>query len=282
LKDTGQSRDQPSFPDGKARSFRLLGVRVDDIDQSLLIEMILQAILRKERMVVVNANVQLINLVRRNAWLVKLFDQADIAFCDGAGVQFALWLETGHKPARHTPPQWIMPLSDRLAQHDATVFWLGGKPEVVLDAARALEAKTGVRAVGTQHGYFDHTYGSPENEGVVAEINRVRPDLLLLNMGMPLQEKWLYENWHRLDVRVAITAGALVDHVAGRVKRPPLWVAECGLEWLVRLAIEPGRLWRRYLFGLPVFAIRLMWSLVRAGVYGRRSSGVAKGHAEVS
>jgi N-acetylglucosaminyldiphosphoundecaprenol N-acetyl-beta-D-mannosaminyltransferase len=104
------------------------------------------------------------------------------------------------------------------------------------------------------HGFFDHAPGSAENERVLAAINAARPDLLLVNMGMPRQEAWLAENWHSLDVRVAITAGALVDHVAGRVKRPPAWVADAGLEWAVRLALEPGRLWRRYLLGLPRFA----------------------------
>ena len=67
-----------------------------------------------------------------------------------------------------------------------------------------------------------------------------------MNMGMPLEERWLADHWDRLNVKVAVTAGALVDHVAGRVRRPPRWVANCGLEWAARLAIEPRRLWRRY------------------------------------
>jgi N-acetylglucosaminyldiphosphoundecaprenol N-acetyl-beta-D-mannosaminyltransferase len=70
---------------------------------------------------------------------------------------------------------------------------------------------------------------------------------------MPLQERWLHDHWHLINVPVAITAGALVDHAAGHVRRPPRWVANLGLEWAVRLVIEPKRLWRRYLLGLPVF-----------------------------
>ena len=73
-------------------------------------------------------------------------------------------------------------------------------------------------------------------------------------MGMPRQERWLWETFDQLQTGVAITAGALVDHAAGRVRRPPRWVANLGVEWLVRLVREPRRLWRRYLLGLPALA----------------------------
>ena len=59
-------------------------------------------------------------------------------------------------------------------------------------------------------------------------------------------------------MRVALTAGALVDHIAGTVHRPPRWVANLGIEWLVRLLREPKRLWRRYLLGLPAFGMLML------------------------
>jgi N-acetylglucosaminyldiphosphoundecaprenol N-acetyl-beta-D-mannosaminyltransferase len=82
-------------------------------------------------------------------------------------------------------------------------------------------------------------------------------------MGMPRQERWLWDNWEELGPVVAITAGALVDHAAGRVRRPPRWVANLGVEWLVRLLREPRRLWRRYLLGLPVFGAYLLGYAIR-------------------
>jgi N-acetylglucosaminyldiphosphoundecaprenol N-acetyl-beta-D-mannosaminyltransferase len=232
----------------------VLGVRVDDVSIDALIERVADAVAGGERLIVVNANAHLVMLAQRRPWLRALFDRADIAFCDGAGVQFAFWLLAGRKPNRHTPPQWIDRLADRLAAHHGSVFWLGGSSETARVAAERLAGRAGVTTAGVHHGFFDTAPGSAENEAVIAAINAARPDLLLLNMGMPRQEQWLAENWHRLNARVAITAGALVDHVAGRVRRPPLWVANAGLEWAVRLAIEPRRLWRRYVLGLPKFA----------------------------
>lgn len=237
---------------------RVLGLRVDDVPVPELLDRIVSAIERDERLLVLNANAHMVLLARSQGWLREMFETADVVFCDGAGVQFALRLLTGRKPNRSTPPQWIDALGARLARHGATVFWLGGHIDAVGRAAEALERRTGLRSVGCNDGFFDHTPGSADNEDLVGRINAARPDLLLVNMGMPLQEKWLRDHWHRLDVPVALTAGALVDHVAGIRKRPPMWVAELGVEWLVRLAIEPRRLWRRYLLGLPVFVLLVL------------------------
>ncbi len=237
---------------------RLLGVRVDDIAPDALLDRMMGAVASRQRLVVVNANAHLVNLAQSRPWLVQLFDRAGVAFCDGAGVQFATWFKTGRRPARHTPPQWIEPLARRLSAAEGSVYWLGGRPGVAAEAGRRLAARTGLRMAGQHHGFFDRTPGGAANEAVLADIAQARPDLLLLNMGMPAQERWLFENWDRLDVPVVLTAGALVDHVSGHVRRPPAWVADAGLEWLVRLAIEPRRLWRRYVVGLPVFGVRLV------------------------
>ena len=240
-----------------------MGVRIDDVTEAELVDAVTDAIARRARLDVVNANAHLVNLAQSRPWLIDLFDCAGVAFCDGAGVQLATWLRTGHRPARHTPPQWIHQLGRRLAAKGATVFWLGGDPDAVEAAATRMEATTGLRCVGRHHGFFDMTPGAPANEAVLAAINQAAPDLLLINMGMPRQERWLYDNRARLTVPVVITAGALVDHVAGLVRRPPRWVTDAGLEWLVRLLIEPRRLWRRYLLGLPLFALRLAWDCAK-------------------
>ena len=245
-------------------SVDVLGIRVDDITAPNLLDLIESSVCNGQRLMVLNSNIHLINLAFDRPWLRQLFAKADIAFCDGAGVQFAVWGLTGCKPSRHTPPEWIVELAQRLARRDGTVYWLGGRPEVVSTAAARLEQATGLRTVGWHHGFFDRQRDGPENEAVIADINSVCPDLLLLAMGMPAQEEWLHLSWDRVDAKVAISSGALVDHVAGLVQRPPPWVANSGLEWLVRLAIEPRRPWRRYLVGLPLFLLRIAPHLMQA------------------
>lgn len=254
-------------PPEEAR-LRVLGVRVDDMPASMLLDKIENAVVSGGRLMVVNANAHLVMLARSRPWIARLFDHADVVFCDGAGVQFAIHLLHGRLPHRHTPPEWIDELAHRLARRNASVYWLGGEQATAELAADRLYQRTGLSSVGVHHGFFDITEGSAGTEAVVRDINRARPDVLLLNMGMPRQEAWLAANWDRLDVRVGITAGALVDHVAGRVRRPPAWVARYGLEWLVRLAIEPQRLWRRYVLGLPRFAVLVFLEKARLLSFG--------------
>jgi N-acetylglucosaminyldiphosphoundecaprenol N-acetyl-beta-D-mannosaminyltransferase len=74
---------------------------------------------------------------------------------------------------------------------------------------------------------------------------------------MPAQEKWIFENWEDLDIKVALPVGALFDYLSGEVYRAPNWMTDNGLEWFGRLLFEPGRLWRRYLIGNPLFIWRV-------------------------
>ena len=241
---------------------RLLGVRVDDIPAHSIVDRICDNVVTGRRLLVLNVNVHMLMLARKQQWLGLFLDDADIVFCDGAGVQLASLLLTGARPHRSTPPEWAGAAARRLAGDCRSVFWLGGKPDVVERAARNFEAAHAIRTAGWQHGFFDHRPGSADNRAIVERINRAAPDLLFVTMGMPLQERWLHDHWPLLDVRVAVAAGALVDHAAGRVRRPPRWVANVGLEWAVRLAVEPQRLWRRYLLELPMFGAAVLKEVV--------------------
>ena len=235
----------------------VMGLRLHNLHRTVIAERVKSAALSRQKMLVVNANAHLVVLAQRNSWIPKLFSRADIAFCDGAGVQLAIRLLTGRAAHRTTPPEWIGTVLKPLGLN-ASIFWLGGIPEVVAKAASRYEAKFNVRTVGVQHGFFDMSPNSSDTLELIERINRAAPSILLVNMGMPRQERWLWENWDRLNPCVAITAGALVDHAAGRVRRPPRWVANLGIEWLARLVREPRRLWRRYLFGLPVFGVYVL------------------------
>ncbi|MBV8522835.1 MAG: WecB/TagA/CpsF family glycosyltransferase [Acetobacteraceae bacterium] len=249
----------------RLRSVRPLGVRVDDIPRDAIVDRICDDAASGRRLLVLNVNAHMLMLARQHHWLRCFLDDANVVFCDGAGVQLASLLLTGTCPHRCTPPEWAGTVARRLADQGGSVYWLGGKPDVVEQAARNFEATYAARTAGWQHGFFDQRWGSADNRRIVEQINRAAPDLLFVTMGMPLQERWLYDHWPLLNVRVAIAAGALVDHAAGRVRRPPRWVSNLGLEWAVRLAVEPRRLWRRYLLELPAFGAAVLKEMALAG-----------------
>jgi len=268
------AHDAPPQP---YRCGEVLGVRVDDIPADRIMDEICDAVASRQRLLVLNVNAHMLMLARRQLWLLDFLQRADLVFCDGAGIQLASMLLNRRNLHRSTPPEWAEALGRRLAPARASVFWIGGEPAVAACAARNYALATGTRTVGVQHGFFDHRPGSTDNRALIEQINRAEPDLLFVNMGMPLQERWLADHWHLLNTKVGITAGALIDHLAGRVRRPPRWVANCGLEWAVRLAIEPQRLWRRYLLGLPAFgaavANELMLNAIRRDSRARHESG---------
>ncbi len=243
-------------PSASVRS-ELMGLPLDHLHRDAISLKIVEAARARSKMLVVNANAQMMVLAQELPWMKSLFAKADIAFCDGAGVQLASRILQGFALHRTTPPEWIGSVLGALGAN-GSVFWIGGKPEVVAQAARRYEQEFGVTTAGIQHGYVDLSAGSRENLELIARINAARPSIILVNMGMPLQERWIWENWDRLDTGVVISAGALVDHAAGLVQRPPRWVSNIGMEWLVRLLREPRRLWRRYLIGLPVFAFHIL------------------------
>ena len=249
-----------------------LGLRLHDLSGAEVARRAASAAWTGRRALVLNANAHMTMLARRHVWLASELNRAEIAFCDGAGVQFGIWLLTGHRPHRTTPPEWIDAFAGQLPP-GSSVFWIGGTLGVVERAADAFAIRHGLRTAGTQQGFFDHRAGSDDNRRLVERINRASPDVVLVNMGMPLQERWLADHWPLLNARVGIAGGALVDHLAGTVKRPPRWVADLGLEWAVRLSREPKRLWRRYLLGLPPFAVAVLREKLRRRAAGVRAAG---------
>jgi N-acetylglucosaminyldiphosphoundecaprenol N-acetyl-beta-D-mannosaminyltransferase len=209
---------------------------------------------------VLNANAHCLNLCYEDPALRRFFGAADVVFCDGAGVMLAARLLGRRRiPERITYADWAPRLAAFAAAEGFSLFFLGARPGVAEAAARRLkERHPDLKIAGVRHGHFDHAAGSPESEAVVREIDDAAPDILLVGLGMPLQEYWLMENHHRLDVGAALTGGAVFDYASGRLGRGPRVLTDNGFEWLARLFIEPRRLWRRYLIGNPLFAWRVL------------------------
>ena len=107
---------------------------------------------------------------------------------------------------------------------------------------------------GTRDGFF-----SPEDEPkVIAQIRASGAGLMLVALGNPKQEQWLDRCLGDTGARLGVGVGAFFDFQAGEVPRAPSWVNRAGLEWAFRLALEPSRMWRRYLVGNPAFLARVL------------------------
>lgn len=237
----------------------MLGIRVHALTVDQLHAQIAALVDRGAHALVLNVNVHAMNLALERPWLKDLFNRAEIVFCDGAGIRLGARLLGYRLPQRITYAGWIWQLAGFAAERGLTLFFVGSRPGVAQEAAACLQGRfPALRILGVHHGYFDKSPGSPDNESVVRAINALRPNILVVGLGMPLQEHWLLENWEQVEANVALTGGAVFDYASGQLRRAPRCLTESGFEWLGRLFIEPRRLWRRYLIGNPLFLWRVL------------------------
>ena len=113
-----------------------------------------------------------------------------------------------------------------------------------------------LRIAGCHHGYFARR--SNEEDTLLSQIAQSAPDILFVGFGTPLQEHWVLDTYDRIEAKVVWPIGALVDYLSGRVSRCPQWMQCRGLEWLYRLALEPRRMFGRYVIGNPLFLARVL------------------------
>ena len=241
------------------RNINLLGVNLQAWNINELHQEMENIILQEKHALVLNVNVLGLNLAYKNSWMREFLNSAEIVFCDGSGVILGARILGYRIPTRITYADWTWQLAEFAESRGYSFFFLGGRPGIAeLAAARLKERFPGIRITGAHHGFFDMTLGGKDNEEVIEIINERKPDILIVAFGMPLQEGWLLENWDRIDANIALTGGAVFDYVSGELRRAPKWMTNNGMEWLGRLLIEPRRLWRRYLIGIPQFFWRIL------------------------
>jgi N-acetylglucosaminyldiphosphoundecaprenol N-acetyl-beta-D-mannosaminyltransferase len=223
-----------------------------------------------------------------DARLREFLNGADLCLADGVGILWAahyLSLSGGALRALAQLPLSLAavvfnpaairrPLKENMAGVDLTwemlarldeagsrVFLLGGTEEEVRGARERIDARfDGLRVVGSDNGHFD--LSGEENETVLRAINEARPEVLLVAMGFPRQEEWIAANLPRLQVNVAVAEGGSFSFISGVTPRAPRRLRRLGLEWLYRLARQPGRLRRQ--LAIP----RFVWLVVRERLRG--------------
>lgn len=223
----------------------VLGIEVDRITTEDLIARVSDSMLRGDRLWVGHHNLHSAYLVLEDPRMRRWNDSADLVFADGMSLVAASRLSGGRlrRAHRSTLLDWMPSVLDAAAAHGKVVFHLGGDPRWIDRGAAAWRERHPGLRLHLHHGFFTDS----EADDVVDEINRASPDLVLVGMGMPQQERWAAEHAARLDAPVIVTVGAFLGYAAGASSAPPRWVGQIGLEWAWRLLADPRRLARRYL-----------------------------------
>lgn len=181
---------------------------------------------------------------------------------DGIGIVLASLLLKGSIQERVTGSDIFLGLNQYMnAERGMSVFFLGSTEETLeLIRQRMKLDYPHIRIVGTYSPPFKQNYSPAELEDMISAINAVEPDVLWVGLTAPKQEKWIYANRNRLNVRFVGAVGAVFDFYARRVQRSPLFFQRVGLEWLPRLVQQPTRLWRRMFLSAPIF----LWHVFKA------------------
>jgi N-acetylglucosaminyldiphosphoundecaprenol N-acetyl-beta-D-mannosaminyltransferase len=231
-----------------AERFAVLDVPVDPLTMAEALARIEAFIAEGTPHHVFTADASGIMRAQEDPELQAIVQQADLVTPDGAGVMLATELQGMRLPERVSGCDLVERLAQLSAENGYRLY-LFGAAEGVADAAAAalVERHPGVQIAGTRHGFFTED----DEVKIVQAINRAKPDILFVALGIPKQEKFIRKHFELLRAPVMIGVGGSFDVISGQLSRAPRWMQKSGLEWLYRLLQEPKRLPR--LAALPQF-----------------------------
>lgn len=190
--------------------------------------------------------------------LRNIHNQSGLTTTDGMPLVWSARY-AGHDAERVYGPDLMLALCERAALEGWSSYFYGAAPGVADELASNLEARfSGFKTVGTLSPPF-RPLTDEEMVEIDAEINAAKPDIVWVGLSTPKQERWMAAHRDTLDASVLIGVGAAFDFHAGKLRQAPPRMQRMGLEWLFRLAVEPRRLWRRYLVQYPPF----VWKILR-------------------
>ena len=234
------------------KCINILGVNIDDITMEIAKRKIIEFLHEGKNHIICTPNAEIMMESYKDKALKNVLNSSDMVVADGAGVVLAskiLGTPLKERIAGYDLVQGIFGLKlDRKIR----VFLLGSHLDVAKRAVENYSELEGIEFVGYCSGYFKEE----DEEGIIDRINELSPDILLVGLGAPKQEKWIYENRDRLKVKVSIGVGGTFDVMAKRVKRAPKFFQDNGLEWFYRLCKQPSRFFR--MLNIPRFMLLIL------------------------
>ena len=232
---------------------QILDVPFDALTMAEAVEKVMGFLADDKQHYICTPNPEIVMEAQHDKELMKILREADLVVPDGIGVVWASRYSEILLTERVAGYDLTQNIFSRIAGKNESVYFFGGAPGVASTAARQMKkVYPGLKIVGGHNGYFD----AEEEKKIIADIKRLSPSILLVGLGAPKQEKWIYEHLEEVGAKVAIGVGGSFDVMAGNVKRAPKLFRKLGLEWFYRLITQPTR-WRR-MMRLPNFALTVL------------------------
>lgn len=230
----------------------ILGVHVNKYTMQEAVRKASSLMETEELSMIFTPNSEIILYASNNPEFAEVLNKGDMVIPDGIGVVYGAKILKNPIKERVAGYDLVCNLLPVMAEKGQSVYLLGAKPGVAEKAAETLLAKhPGLVIAGTHDGYFK------DDDEVIADINKCAPDFLMVCIGFPKQENWIYNNREKLNAKLAIGAGGCLDVFAGTVQRAPEFYCKHGIEWLYRLVKQPTRFVR--MLSLPKFGLKVLF-----------------------
>ena len=236
---------------------RILGIDVDNINVEEAGEITKQLVesSNKSCKVIVAPNTEFIMMAQKDEEFYNILRGADLATPDSVGVVIGSKLQK--KPLKQRIPgqMYFRKVLEVGEKEGWTFYLLGGKDDVPALATENLKKiYPNIKIVGYHEGFFE----KDSEEDVIKEINELKPNVLFVAMGAPIQEKWIEKHKSELKVDVAAGQGGTFDYEAGKIKRAPVIFQKLGIEWFWRLMLQPSRIFRMIV--LPIYLMKIVFT----------------------
>jgi N-acetylglucosaminyldiphosphoundecaprenol N-acetyl-beta-D-mannosaminyltransferase len=200
--------------------------------------------------IIYTPNAEITMAAQRDENFKNILNSSDMTIPDGAGVILSSKILNIKLPEK--VPGFDLTKNSFSIKRDKKTkyFFFGGKPGIAEKAVKNVENEfPNVEIVGCNSGYFAEN----EEDVIIDKINASGAEILLVALGAPKQENWIYKNKDKLKVKICIGVGGTIDILSGTVELTPDFFRRNGLEWLYRLYKEPWRFKR--MLDLPRFIL---------------------------
>ena len=228
----------------------VMGVGFDSLTMDEAVARARDLMAERRAAYVVTPNPEIVMLCREDPAAMQAVQGADLVLPDGIGVIYGAKILGTPLRAKLPGIDFASALMAQMGQEGKSVFLLGAKPGVADAAAEKMRARfPGLVIAGTNDGYFQ------DDDPVVEKINAAQPDLLLVCLGAPKQEKWMAQYGAATGAKLLLGLGGSLDVFAGVAQRAPEFYCKHNLEWFYRLIKNPSRAGR--MMKLPLFLVHV-------------------------
>lgn len=235
----------------------VLGVGISAVQMDHAVANIERWVERRERQYVCVTGVHGVMESQRDPQLLRIHNESGMTTPDGMPIVWAGKL-AGAEISRVYGPDLMLRVCELGALRGWRMFLYGGGEGVAgLLSERLSDKFPELRTVGTMCPPF-RSLEPDEDAREVAAINRADPDIVWVGLSTPKQERWMASHRGLINAPVMVGVGAAFDIHAGIRRQAPRLLQQSGLEWAFRLAQEPRRLWRRYLYNNPRFVAAIL------------------------